>query len=119
MGRWMEARIELGPVWNENVEYASAVTTFEEGQSLGMISRVIDVKPLGEHHEMVRVKTLGLRGLDAAEKLDGFLLPEELFAAQPLRPSEYERICQSRAPLLLGRIVTQSVRRIIRTRTPG
>ena len=84
-----------------------------------MISYVIDVKPLGEHHEMLRIKTLGLRGLDAAEKLDGFLLPEELFLAQPQRPSDYERICKQRAPLLLGRIVTQSVRRVIRTRAAG
>ena len=119
MGRWMEARIELGPVWSENIEYSSAVTTFDDGQQLGMMSRIIDVKPLGEHHEMVRIKTLGLRGLDAAEKLEGFLLPDELFGAQPLRPSDYERICQNRVPLLVGRIVTQSVRRIIRTRTSG
>jgi hypothetical protein len=119
MARWMEARMDLGPVWSENIEYASAVTTFEEGQQLGMVSYVIDTKPLGEHHEMLRIKTLGLRGLDAADKLEGFLLPEELFVAQPQRPSDYERICQQRAPMLMGRIVTQSVRRIIRTRPAG
>lgn len=108
---------ELGGNVHEILEYAAPVHRSDSRENLGVISYVLEVEPLGEHFEVVRVKTLALRGIAPAEALAKVDLPKSLFDLGPQKPSDYDKVCQKYATELKGRIAWQAVRRLVRPRT--
>ena len=105
---------ELGSNVHEILEYAAPVHRSDSRENLGVISYVLEVESLNEHFEMVRVKTLALRGIAPAQALVKVDLPKSLFDLGPQKPSEYDKICQQYAADLKGRIAWQAVRKLIR-----
>ncbi|MBT6179254.1 MAG: hypothetical protein HOI23_18560 [Deltaproteobacteria bacterium] len=108
---------ELSGNVHEILEYAAPVHRSDSSENLGVISYVLEVEPLGEHFEVVRVKTLALRGIAPAQALVKVDLPKSLFELGPQKPSDYDKICQKYASDLMGKIAWQAVRRLVRPRT--
>jgi citrate lyase beta subunit/acyl dehydratase len=108
---------ELGGSVHEILEYAAPVHRSDSRENLGVISYVLEVEPLGEHFEVVRIKTLALRGIAPAEALVKVDLPKSLFELGPQKPSDYDKICQKYATDLMGKIAWQAVRRLVRPRS--
>lgn len=107
---------ELRPVLDEHLERSHHVHPVAPGERIGAISRVLEIKPVGDHLEEVRIHTLGLREVDVAHDLAGVGLPTSLFDPAPLRPSDIQRICRDSCPRLEDSIALRSLRRILRTR---
>jgi hypothetical protein len=82
--------------------------------TIGSISYILGIRSLNDKLEEVTVRTIGLKNIDVARELSEVELPLDLFVQNNLKPSEYEYICQEQIPQLSGKIVCQSVRKLIR-----
>jgi hypothetical protein len=82
--------------------------------NLAAISYILDIQEIGDKLEEVTVRTFGLKDVDVVRALREVELPRALFEEHKLKPKEYEQICKNYCPMLQGKIVVQSLRRIVR-----
>lgn len=105
---------DLRQVLDEEIVHCSHVNPVVPTDSVGAISFVLDVQPVGDHLEEVTVKTLGLKNTDVSVELDEVNIPRALLEESSPKPSEVESICKSYCPILSRRIAMQMTRRLLR-----
>lgn len=103
-------------VLDEAVLHCSHLQPVSPGDQVGAVSRVLSVDPIDDHLEAVRVKTLGLKNIAAEDFRSGKRFPRRLLKEKQRSRQEIEEICEQESPGLLGKIVLQSVRTLIRPR---
>ena len=69
---------------------------------------------MDENLEAVTVKTLGLKNVDTCNELQNIDIPEALFSAEELKPSDIEAFCADQCPVLSQRIALQATRVLLR-----
>jgi citrate lyase beta subunit len=106
---------DIGNIIYEEIIHCSNINRVIFDDLIGSLSYIINVKPIAGNEvlEEVTVKTLGIKNLDMDMLVD-LELPEELFTSQPLKPSEFEEICQDKCPILYHKIACQTTRKLIR-----
>jgi len=107
---------EFRPILEERLERSHHVNPVAPGERIGAISRVLDIRPISDHLEEVRVHTLGLREVDVLEDLAGVPIPAELFAPTNQKPSTIQEICRDHCPQLEGKIALRALRVLLRPR---
>ena len=77
---------------------------------LGALSRVLEVRDLGDGTEEVVVSTLGLINVDVEQELIGVAIPDALFGPEPVKPAVLRALCAEHCPVLENRIALRAVR---------
>jgi citrate lyase beta subunit/acyl dehydratase len=108
---------EFRPILDERLERSHHINPVAPGERIGAISRVLDIQPISEHLEEVRVQTLGLREIDVASELAGLPLPAELFSPAETKPSDIQSLCAEYCPQLENKIALRALRVLLRSRT--
>ena len=107
---------EVRPILDERLEYSHHINPVAPGERVGAISRVLDIRPVSEHLEEVRVHTLGLREVDVVSELAGVPLPAELFSSSRSKPSDIQSLCAEYCPQLENKIALRALRVLLRSR---
>ena len=107
---------EFRPVLDERLLRSHHINPVAPGESVGAISHVLDIRPVSEHLEEVRVQTLGLREVDVTAELSDTPLPAALFDPAPMKPSVIQTICRDYCPSLDGKIALRALRVLLRPR---
>ncbi|MCS5636530.1 MAG: aldolase/citrate lyase family protein [Myxococcota bacterium] len=108
---------EFRPVLDERLERSHHINPVAPGERVGAVSRVLEIRPVSQHLEEVRVHTLGLREVDVTGELAGLPLPAELFSPAVSRPSEIQALCREHCPALEDKIALRALRVLLRTRS--
>ncbi|HIF97348.1 MAG TPA: hypothetical protein EYQ54_10060 [Myxococcales bacterium] len=107
---------EFRPVLDERLVRSHHINPVAPGERVGAISRVLEIRPISQHLEEVRVQTLGLREVDVTAELAGAPLPAELFNPAPMKPSSIQAICRNDCPALEDKIALRALRVLLRPR---
>lgn len=104
----------LFEVVHETVLSARHLAPVHPGDVIGAMSFVDAVERVADSVERATIVTLGVKNTDVVHELDAVPLPLALFATTPMRPREFESLCEAEAPQLSGKLVSHSVRHVYR-----
>ena len=111
------AALDIGEIVYEEIPVCINPNKVNFKDQIGSITYVESCKQLNSLFEEVKLKHIALKNTDM-EVLSQKDMPQKLFEAEMMKPSEYEKICAKEFPMLLHKIACIVERRIIRVR-PG
>ena len=101
---------EFRQVIEERLIHSFHAGTVMPEDRLGALSRVLEVRDLGDGTEEVVVSTLGLINVDVEQELIGVAIPDALFGPEPVKPAVLRAMCAKHCPVLENRIALRAVR---------
>ena len=101
---------EFRQVIEERLIHSFHAGTVMPEDRLGALSRVLEVRDLGDGTEEVVVSTLGLINVDVEQELIGVAIPDALFGPDPVKPAVLRAMCAEHCPVLENRIALRAVR---------
>ena len=101
---------EFRQVIEERLIHSFHAGTVMPEDRLGALSRVLEVRDLGDGTEEVVVSTLGLINVDVEQELIGVAIPDALFGPEPVKPATLRTMCAEHCPALENRIALRAVR---------
>ena len=101
---------EFRQVIEERLIHSFHAGTVMPEDRLGALSRVLEVRDLGDGTEEVVVSTLGLINVDVEQELIGVAIPDALFGPDPVKPAALRAMCAEHCPVLENRIALRAVR---------
>ena len=101
---------EFRQVIEERLIHSFHAGTVMPEDRLGALSRVLEVRDLGDGTEEVVVSTLGLINVDVEQELIGVAIPDALFGPEPVKPATLRAMCAEHCPVLENRIALRAVR---------
>ncbi len=101
---------EFRQVIEERLIHSFHAGTVMPEDRLGALSRVLEVRDLGDGTEEVVVSTLGLINVDVEQELIGVAIPDALFGPEPVKPAALRALCAEHCPVLENRIALRAVR---------
>ena len=101
---------EFRQVIEERLIHSFHAGTVMPEDRLGALSRVLEVRDLGDGTEEVVVSTLGLINVDVEQELIGVAIPDALFGPEPVKPAVLRALCAEHCPVLENRIALRAVR---------
>jgi citrate lyase beta subunit/acyl dehydratase len=110
---------EFRQVIEERLIHSFHAGTVMPEDRLGALSRVLEVRDLGDGTEEVVVSTLGLINVDVEQELVGVAIPDALFGPEPVKPATLRALCTAHCPVLENRIALRAVRVLRRIKAEG
>ena len=110
---------EFRQVIEERLIHSFHAGTVMPEDRLGALSRVLEVRDLGDGTEEVVVSTLGLINVDVEQELVGVAIPDALFGPEPIKPATLRDMCTAHCPVLENRIALRAVRVLRRLKAEG
>ena len=107
---------EFRQVLEERLVHSFHAGTVMPEDRLGALSRVLEVRDLGDGTEEVVVSTLGLINVDVEQELIGVAIPDALFGPEAVKPAVLRAMCAEHCPVLENRIALRAVRVLRRLR---
>lgn len=105
----------LHEVLHENILECSFLNKVTPGDIISSFSFVLDKRSISHKLEELTIRTIGLKNCDAARELEGISIPNELLQPEHnIKPKEFEELCKKHCPALHGKVVSQSVRTLLR-----
>jgi acyl dehydratase len=101
---------EFRQVIEERLIHSFHTGTVMPEDRIGALSRVLEVRDLGDGTEEVVVSTLGLINVDVEQELIGVAIPDALFGPEPVKPAALRAMCAEHCPVLENRIALRAVR---------
>ena len=101
---------EFRQVIEERLIHSFHAGTVMPEDRLGALSRVLEVRDLGDGTEEVVVSSLGLINVDVEQELIGVAIPDALFGPDPVKPAVLRAMCAEHCPVLENRIALRAVR---------
>ena len=101
---------EFRQVIEERLIHSFHAGTVMPEDRLGALSRVLEVRDLGDATEELVVSTLGLINVDVEQELIGVAIPDALFGPEPVKPAVLRAMCAEHCPALENRIALRAVR---------
>ena len=107
---------EFRQVIEERLIHSFHTGTVMPEDRIGALSRVLEVRDLGDGTEEVVVSTLGLINVDVELELIDVAIPDALFGPEPLKPATLRAMCAEHCAVLENRIALRAVRVLRRMR---
>ena len=101
---------EFRQVIEERLVHSFHAGTVMPEDRLGALSRVLEIRDLGDGTEEVVVSTLGLINVDVEQELMGVAIPDALFGPEAVKPAVLRAMCTEHCPVLENRIALRAVR---------
>ena len=101
---------EFRQVVDERLIHSFHSGTVMPEDRIGALSRVLEVRDLGDGTEEVVVSTLGLINVDVEQELIGVAIPDALFGPEPVKPAALRALCAEHCPVLENRVALRAVR---------
>lgn len=101
---------EFRQVIEERLIHSFHTGTVMPEDRIGALSRVLDVKDLGDGTEEVTVSTVGLINVDVEQELIGVDIPDALFGPEPVKPAALRALCAEECPVLENRVALRAIR---------
>ena len=107
---------EFRQVIDERLIHSFHTGTVMPEDRIGALSKVLEVRDLGDGTEEVVVSTLGLINVDIEQELIGVAIPDVMFGPEPVKPAALRALCAEHCPVLENRIALRAVRVLRRVR---
>jgi acyl dehydratase len=101
---------EFRQVIEERLIHSFHTGTVMPEDRIGALSRVLEVRDLGDGTEEVVVSTLGLINVDVEQELIGVAIPDALFGPEPVKPAALRALCAEHCPVLENRVALRAIR---------
>ncbi len=100
-------------VVHQKILHCSHINKIAPQDTISSVS-YIHKKTINNNWEILTIKTIGLRNVDAATKLSNHTWPLSIFSLRELRPSEMERLIQKEIPEIFHKVCVQVLWKIWR-----
>jgi citrate lyase beta subunit len=100
------ANKDLKQVINQEIVSCSHINKIAPLDVISSVSYIHD-KEIDGDYEVLTIKTLGLRNIDASTTLSNQQWPKDLFSIEELRPAKMEKLLQQQMPELFHKVCVQ------------